>query len=67
MRFYRLHHYDTAEGSQGFEFFTSKQEAAEACRACAFDGNEIEVIEIEPTKAGILKALRQFAQHPDNG
>lgn len=72
MKFYRLHLYDGADGSGGFKFFTEKIVAEREARAFgdATDAHanvEVEAIEIEPTKAGILEALNTYASHPDNG
>jgi hypothetical protein len=73
MRFYRVHFYDGADGSAGFKFFTVQADAAREANAFkqdAIDAHanvEVEAIEIEPTKAGILAALNTYASHPDNG
>jgi hypothetical protein len=78
MRFYRLHRYEIHDGSHGFEFFTNLQDANKARRdwfgnfeieerVCDCEGSEIDEIEIKPTKQGILKALRTYASHNDNG
>jgi hypothetical protein len=72
MKFYQLHRHIDHGSSAGYSWFTSRAEAEEAKRADdAEDPTEtpgtIECIEIEPTKAGILRALRRFAGHPDNG
>lgn len=75
MRFYRVHDYSPFEGSGGFEFFTSKAEALK--RALELYDPErhgddkstidIEVVDVTPTKNGILSALNVWASHPDNG
>ena len=79
MKFYRIHLYDPVDGSRGYEWFTSKQDAKKAART--FEGilevetklvkEEVEVeikkVEIKATRIGILSALRQYASHPDNG
>ena len=73
MKFYRVHTYADAGQSTGYEFFTSKAEAKKAVRewtegiALETDTAEIDVVEIEPTKAGILRALNLYAVHADNG
>jgi hypothetical protein len=74
MRFYRVHYTYDAGVSGGFTYFTSKREAEkhkrELNKAALVengDGGEIEVIEIEPTRGGILRALNLYAAHADNG
>lgn len=85
MRFYRVHVYDDADGSRGYQWFTRKREAEQVVRAESMpvkrpdldDGTpdatpdqtplQVEPIDIEPTRAGILKALRIYASHPNNG
>jgi hypothetical protein len=73
MRFFRVHFYDGADGSAGYQFFTVQAEAARAARAFNRDATdshavvEVEAIEIEPTKAGILDALNTYASHANNG
>lgn len=71
MRFYRVHLYDGADGSAGYKFFTvqadAKREARQWDRDRDNDATEVEALEIEPTKAGILDALNFYAGHPNNG
>jgi hypothetical protein len=72
MRFYRVHRYNGSDGSFGYEFYTNRREADEAARKWqANDGDghlsTPEEIEIAPTKAAILAALRDLASHPNNG
>lgn len=70
MRFYRLE-FQRGGGyeSNGFEFYTVRAEAEKARREhddpCCV--GTVDVVDIIPTKAGILAALREFASHPDNG
>ena len=74
-KFYRNHYRTEGGVSAGFQWFTSRA-AAEAAAKEVYDpavddeGNEPEVakvIEIEPTKRGLLWALNRYAGHPDNG
>lgn len=74
MRFYRVHDYEAVNGSHGYLWFTSKAEAEKKARELvAADPEtydeplEIEALEVEPTKVGILEALNRYAGHPDNG
>lgn len=78
MKFYRLSKCSVQDNHLGFEFYTNCREALKARsdwygdfkdeeRVCDCQGSEIDVIEIEPTKKGILAALRLYADHPDNG
>lgn len=80
MKFYRCEVFDALDDgeSAGFLFASSKAEMLTLIREhnerhaennpsrdnlCT----EPEAIDIEPTKAGILRALRRYAGHPDNG
>lgn len=78
MRFYRVAIVDEEGNSGGFMWTTSMAEARQIKRENdknnrLFSENEvlrraeIEVVEIEPTKQGILAALRKYADHSDNG
>lgn len=74
MRFYRLSISVDGGNSGGYHWFTSRAGAEKAKRADdALDdtGTEspgtIDVVNIQPTKPGILAALRSYAGHPDNG
>lgn len=70
MRFYLVEQKEAGE-SFGFLWFTRKDKAEEALRECRGDGEDDEstlvVVNIEPTKQGILQALKLYASHPDNG
>jgi hypothetical protein len=70
MRFYRVHVPQPDGTSNGFEFYTAEAEArsrAHGLRVIWKERAKVEPILIEPTKAGILAALRYYAAHPDNG
>jgi hypothetical protein len=70
MKFYQLILSHNAGESAGFEYFTTLNDAERTARkwAKSEDGSsEIKVIEIEPSKSGILRALNHYASHPDNG
>ena len=73
MRFYRLALFEVGDGSHGYEFFTAKADAEKRAREWLAEnaGHEpradVEAIEIEPTKPGILAAMNKYAGHNDNG
>lgn len=73
MKFYRVHHYTFQDSSLGIAWFTSKRGAEKEVAAGRTSnvGDDydprIEVVEIKPTRAGILAALRTYAAHPNNG
>ncbi len=72
MRLYRIAL--KLDGSQGFMFARSRREAVAKAtawrRAMKGSGDPVTTIsqiEVEPTRAGIIKALTMYAGHPDNG
>lgn len=75
MRFYRLHRTCEAGVSAGYDYFTNKRDAESALSywrknspgADQDQQGEIDTIEIEPTRSGILAALNRYAAHADNG
>jgi len=70
MIFYRVHYKDSFAESQGYEFFTTKSKAESAQKKANKENGqneEIEKVEIRPTKKGVLAALNRWASHPDNG
>jgi hypothetical protein len=71
MRFYQIHIRCENGSSAGFEYFTNKEEAQKCLRENIEndpkEDHSIKVIEIKPTKYGILSALNIYASHPDNG
>lgn len=73
MRFYRNHYHTDEDGSFGFSWHTSKTDAKREYSERTEQGNDgqfasvAEPIDIEPTKAGILAALNEYASHPNNG
>lgn len=60
---WRKHIRDTDGESRGFTFHTSRLEAIKD----SGDAAGIDVLEIDPSKAGIILALNRYAAHPDNG
>jgi hypothetical protein len=75
VKFYRVHNYSPTEGSSGYSFHTTFAEAQKVARAIE-RGNpdryepgscEIDPIILTPTKTGILAALREVGEHPNNG
>lgn len=68
MRFYQVEIVSEQYGHLGSVFSTSKRDAERALREHGGgDGDQIIPIDIEPTKAGILRALNRLAAHPNNG
>jgi hypothetical protein len=79
MRFYRVTFRCPDLQHLGFEWYTTKREAEAALRKAVRLSNKdaseptgaeqscVEVVEIDPSKDGILHALRVNATHPDNG
>jgi len=75
MKFYQLHRTCEAGTSAGYEYFTSRREAKRALAVWRRNSpgdvqdqqGDIEPIEIEPTRAGIVHALNRYANHEDNG
>lgn len=73
MKLARLHKQTVLEGSDGYAFYGSQREAEKARTAHKRDNklkdpcSEIDTIEVEPTREGIIKALNRYAGHPDNG
>lgn len=76
MKFYRLVKVHEAGASAGFEWFTNYHLAERAWKdwvgheeetVCDRYGTEIEEVQVEPTRKGILRALRIYATHNDNG
>lgn len=76
MKFYRVHYRMEGGNSAGFSWHTSKREAKkQAAEAVRNDPDEYDAIsgpptldevEIKPTRAGILAALRSHAAHGSN-
>jgi len=74
MKVYRIEHYRHGT-SDGYEFATSHAEAKtlKAKYHAEVDAEErggnstIEVLEVEISKSGIVKALKSYASHPNNG
>ena len=71
MRFYKVKHWSGIESSEGFAYFTTKREAEQDKKEYEALGEfreaTIKVIDVKPTKAGILEALRRNGSHNDNG
>jgi|WetSurSiteA1Bulk_404760.scaffolds.fasta_scaffold288766_2 hypothetical protein len=70
MRFYRVESRGDGGISCGCTFFTSREAAKKAERTYREPGEQpgdIDVIDVVPTKAGILAGLNRWASHPDNG
>lgn len=75
MKFYRVAYRQDGGNSAGFSWHTSRREAERRQRQAVADDPgeydigipEIDVINVTPTKAGILEALNYYAGVPDNG
>lgn len=67
MKFYRVHFRREDDESEGYTFYTSKRAAEQGAREGVEGQSEITVLNIEPTKHGILRALNKYGGHPDNG
>jgi hypothetical protein len=81
MKLYRLSKWESSDGHRGFSYFASRRAAVSARRqwlndyiyeskkqrAEMYAGSDIDVIEVTPTREGILRFLNHYAAHPDNG
>lgn len=83
MTFYRVRYLIEGGNSAGFSWHTSYRDAMTTALhdydehpseynqtgATRMESvvARIDIIEIDPSKKGILEALKQFASHPDNG
>jgi hypothetical protein len=74
MKFYRVSRFVEHGNSAGFGWHTSREKAEAECKEWREQTDdaeetepEIEIVEVVPTKKGILRALRLYANHPDNG
>lgn len=78
MKLYQVHLTHSAGESAGYEYFSNLREACIRVRTWRDDHKGIDDvdgsvnatitrIEIDPTKAGILRALNRYAGHNDNG
>lgn len=65
MKFYCVPIRNEDQNSGGYNWFTNKREAEAEHKAHGL--YDIQVVDIKPTKAGILRALNIHASHPDNG
>jgi hypothetical protein len=66
VKFYQVSCQNEDRNHGGYLYFTDKCEAIAESRKQG-RGGEFHPIEVKPTKAGILRALNQYAGHPDNG
>jgi hypothetical protein len=70
MKIYKVHYRDKTFESKGFEFFAYKSNAEKANKKANKENEseqEVEEINFEFTKDGILGLLAKVACHPDNG
>ena len=71
MKFYRLHRRDNYAESVGYLWYTRRSDAEQERKSWLrtegkYAEAKVETVDIEPTKRGILRALRQYADHPNN-
>jgi len=70
---YRVHYYDTYEGSDGYEFFSNKREAEQSLKGWMkeHDTGGMPFIfcgyHTPKTKEEVIEMLNQWASHADNG
>jgi hypothetical protein len=74
MRFYRVSLFIDSGSSAGFDWATTRAHANAIAAQHKTEHpkdesarGEVEEVNIEPSKQGILKALKMYAAHPDNG
>ena len=69
MIIYKVHTSGEGLTSKGFDFFTTHKEAKEYLNKIIEDweDSEIEKIEFDCNKNGIISLLTLHASHPDNG
>ena len=70
MRVYRIHFRSEMDRSLGFAFVTSKAAVRKRTERIQPDEDlfyTVDSREISLTKAGLMKALEAWADHPDNG
>jgi hypothetical protein len=76
MRVYRVSRFRDGGESDGFDFYTSRRDAERAVREHAAEtedmrlagvGEAIDTFEAPLTKAGLLRFLNHWANHPNNG
>ena len=75
MKIYRVGYNTNQAASVGFAYFTTKKSAEKSLSDFKkehsdwvdFGSMNIEVEDVEISKAGILSILNQWASHPDNG
>lgn len=70
MKIYKVFQGFTSDGNQGYSYHGSKALADKALKECEdneIKDGEIEIIEVTPTKAGIILALNIHGSHNDNG
>jgi hypothetical protein len=69
MKIYRVSYRDSSDEHKGYEYFSNKTDAVKADNKNR--GNQmrddVEEIEFQPTKSGVLRLLNIYASHPDNG
>jgi hypothetical protein len=73
MKIYRVHIRQDEQGtavgpSAGYEYFSNRKEALKAfAKGYHYDDSDLEQIDVEISKGGILRALNTYGGHPDNG
>jgi hypothetical protein len=71
LKFYRITLTHNNGESAGFGWRTSERDAKQRVTEWKREGDsnaaEYKVVDIVPTREGILSALHRYASHPDNG
>jgi hypothetical protein len=70
MKIYRVAWSDAVGESRGYSFHSSRRDASIDCkRMLKANGSigQVRVVNVAPTRRGIISALNKLAGHPDNG
>jgi hypothetical protein len=69
MKLYRVSYRDQFAEHKGYEYFSNKKDALKADNTNKENStrDDVEEIEINLSKKGVIFAFNQWASHPDNG
>ncbi len=67
MRVYQVHLLKADNGSRGYSYHVNKRDALRSSKKYGKPYGEINEIDVEISKPGILHALNTYAGHADNG
>lgn len=73
MRIYKVHYVTHSDNSEGFSFHANAKDASDRLKKFEKEKGEdyidedIEIIDIAPTKKAIIALLNEHGSHPDNG